>query len=132
MPNTSSHRNSSLYDLFSRSCRPKNNRKCIDVISDARKFAIPPSFRGHNFKPKKALFSLSIVEDLFLKKYLERDRLCVTVISLTDNARVWYDIDQRDWKGHGLHPIRRWKNFKELFLEKFLSFGFQSPMHSKL
>lgn len=126
-----SHR-SSLYALYSRSHRPKNNRKCIDVISDASKFAIQPNFRRHNFKPKEALFSLSIVEDLFFKKYLERDKISVKVIFLTDNAHVWYDIVQRDWEGHGLHPIRRWKDFKELFLEKFLPFGFQSPMHSKL
>lgn len=129
---SSSYRSSSQSAPSSRSRRQRRNRRRVDVMSDARKFAIKPSFGGRNFKPEEALSFLSIVEDLFSKKYSERDKIRATVIFLTDKARVWYDTIKRDREGRGLRPIRRWKDFKELFLEKFLPIGFQSQMRSEM
>ena len=39
-------------------------------MSDARKFAIKPSYGGRDFKPKEGFFkNKSIVNDFILKKY---------------------------------------------------------------
>jgi hypothetical protein len=55
--------------------------------------------------------------------------LIIAIISsLIDKARIWYDTIKKDNKGHGLHPIRRWKDFKKLFLKEVFPNTFQSQM----
>lgn len=101
-------------------------------MRDVREFAIKPSFGGLNIKLEEVLCFSSIIEDLFTNRYSKKDKIKVNVIFLKDKVQMWYDILKKDCKGCELGSIRKWKNFKDFFFEKFLPCGFQLQMLSRM
>ena len=73
-----------------------------------------------------------VIGDIFPKKYFKIDKIRATIIFLTNKAHIWYDIVTRNREGHGLCPIRRWKYFKKLFIEKKIPNGFILKMRLRM
>jgi hypothetical protein len=94
--------------------------------------AYRPDFGGRGVKPEEVLSFVSIVEDLFTKRYSEIDKVKAAVLLLKDKARVWFDTLKKDREGRGLGPISTWADFKNLFLQNFLPSNFDSTMRQKL
>ena len=54
----------------------------VDILNDLKKYPIKPSFGGRNCKPEEIMSFISIVEDFFLSKYQDADKIKATVIFL--------------------------------------------------
>ena len=104
----------------------------VDILKDLKKYPIKPSFGGRNCKLEEVLSFMSIVEDFFPSKYMDADKIKVTVIFLKDKARVLFDTLKRDRENRGLGPIAGWSTFKELFLHQFLPGNYGEDMRQKL
>ena len=104
----------------------------MDVVNDVRRMAYRPNFGGRGVKPEEVLSFVSIVEDLFTRRYSEMDKIKAAVLLLKDKARVWFDTLKKDREGRGLGPVRTWADFKEIFLQNFLPSNFNSTMRQKL
>lgn len=109
-----------------------HRRSRVDVVKDVRRMAYRPDFGGRGVKPEEVLSFVSIVEDLFTKRYSEIDKVKAAVLLLKDKARVWFDTLKKDREGRGLGPISTWADFKNLFLQNFLPSNFDSTMRQKL
>ena len=92
----------------------------VDILEDLKKYPIKPNFRIQNCKPEEVISFILIVEDFFPSKYMNVDKIKVTMIFLKDKARVWFDMLKRDRENRGLGPIAEWSTFKILFLHRFL------------
>lgn len=86
--------------MFSRPYRPKNNRRNVDVMSDARKFAIKPSYGGRDFKPKEGFLKKKInCQWFYLEEILREVLIRIMVGFVTNKTCVCYNTIKKVREG---------------------------------
>jgi hypothetical protein len=79
----------------------ERKRLYVDVMTDVKNLTYGTSFGGRNVKPEEVISFVSIVEDLFTNRYIEKDKIKAAIVLLKDKAHVWFDTLKKDCENRG-------------------------------